>query len=113
MTHNDDIIVVREPQTTVVIADPTGTQITTSSPGTQGPPGPPGPPGAGGSHYTYIQTIPSTFWAVTHNLGFRPSVAVLLDDGTVITDGVTVTHIDENSLTVLSGLAISGRAELS
>jgi hypothetical protein len=106
-----DIVVIQDPQT--VISVTAGQSIDVASPGPQGPPGPQGLPGEAANHYTHTQVTPSTSWGVTHNLGFRPNVAVLLDSGQVITDGVVINHIDENSLTVLSGLAISGRAELS
>jgi hypothetical protein len=84
--------------------------------GAAGADGATGPPGAAGSHYEHVQVTGSTVWFVDHMLGYRPGIHVLVGDvGSEIdvTDGVTVTHIDENHATVTSGLSISGKAECS
>ena len=108
---SDDIVVIREPQSTVVVSS-NEEDVLLSAPGPQGIPGPQGP--AGGEHFSHVQSSPSTDWAIAHNLGYRPNVSVILPDGQVITDGVRIDHIDENNLFVRSNsIAISGRAELS
>jgi hypothetical protein len=106
-----DIVVIRDPQNIVVVQDD-DQNVVVASPGPAGPTGPQGPTGAAGGHYSHIQTPASTAWFVDHMLGFRPNIAVLVNDIDV-SDGVEVTHIDENHAVVASGIAISGRAECS
>lgn len=43
--------------------------------------GPPGVAGTPGGSFTHTQSSPSVDWTVNHNLGFRPTVAVLTTGG--------------------------------
>lgn len=110
---SDEIIIIRDPVTNIVI-EQIEQDIEVAQPGPQGPQGIQGPPGsAGGARHSHIQDSPSTIWPVNHNLGYYPHVTVLSDIGVDITDGVLVEHSDVNNLSIHSGLAISGRAEIS
>lgn len=99
------------PEISVTIEE-LGPIITVSTEGLQGPIGPEGPSGAAGGHYTHTQTTPSTFWPISHNLGFQPNVAVIVG-GVDVSDGVVVAHIDDNNASVTANAAISGKAECS
>jgi hypothetical protein len=62
-------------------------------------------------HYTHNQNNASVTWNVTHNLGKRPSVSVVLSTGQ---QGVAdVQYIDDNSLTITLIAAESGKAYLN
>lgn len=115
MPPDPDIVVVQQPQTTVVIQE-TSNAVTVAASGAQGPAGPqgePGTPGApGGTRFSHVQSVASTFWPIAHNLGYRPHVTVLVNEIDV-SEGVEVEHLDLNNVAVRSGMAISGRAELS
>jgi len=62
-----------------------------------------------GARYVHIQSIPSTVWTVTHNLGFTPQVSVIIDD-TDQTDGVFIFHSNDNEFTVTTGIPTTGKA---
>lgn len=64
--------------------------------GPQGATGPPGPPGFGA--YTHSQGVPAAVWTIAHNLGFRPNVDVFDSAGSPA-EG-TVSHVDDNNLTI-------------
>ncbi len=87
-----DVIVVQTPDNTVLI-DETTNEVVVSSSGVQGIPGPPGPPG----FYFALDFTSANPVVVTHNLGFRPGVTVLLADEEVDAD---VIHSSANQLTV-------------
>lgn len=63
-------------------------------PGPAGPPGPPGAPGEPGpagpagtvdnAAYMHVQNTPSSVWTIQHNLGFRPNVTVLNEEGNLL-----------------------------
>ena len=90
----DNIVVIKEPETTVVISD--GNDVVIASPGPAGPPGPQGQPGASAASYT--QSFANTnFVSVTHNLGFYPNVEVIVGMTPIL---ATVTYLDLNTLTV-------------
>jgi hypothetical protein len=62
-------------------------------------------------HYTHTQSVPSAQWAVAHNLGKRPSVAVFDSAWSEWAGGVA--HVDENNLTITFSSAFSGVAYLN
>lgn len=76
---------------------------------TEGPQGPAGPPGAAGASYDHVQQTPASTWTVTHNLGHRPTVSVVVDEEIVYAD---VTHISTNVLAIEFATAQSGFATL-
>lgn len=92
-----------------VIVDDTTVEVAVIGP--PGPPGPPGPSGTG-AHHVHTQATPAVTWTVNHDLGYPPSVQVILAGGES-TDGVDITHIDDNSLTVGFGSAQSGKVACS
>lgn len=75
--------------------------------------GPQGPPGSGGSGsfttYIHTQSLPSTVWTVTHNLGYIPSAVSVIDSSNrlVLSD---VEHININSLIITFAAGFSGVA---
>ena len=73
-----------------------------------GPPGPVGPPGPASAFYEFAQTIPLAEWVVNHNLGFRPSVAVLDDGGNAVL--ASVLHPSINQCRISFALPMAGRA---
>lgn len=62
-------------------------------------------------HYRHLQSVPSTVWTVTHNLGFKPNVDAEDSAGDQIFGDVH--HIDNNSLTITYTVATGGAANLS
>jgi hypothetical protein len=89
-------------------------QIIVSAPGPQGPMGRDGlqPENlAALVSYRHLQGTPLVTWTVVHNLNFFPNVTVF-DSGESQVEG-SVTHIDENSLTITFSSAIAGKAHLS
>lgn len=98
MANQVRVTIVKEPTRTVEV----------SAPGPQGPPGESAAP----VRFEHIQSAPSTFWPIAHLLGYFPHVTVIVDDVDV-SDGVVVTHIDENNATVSADVAIAGKAECS
>lgn len=76
----------------------------------QGPAGPPGPIGTD-LHYTHTQSIASTTWNVTHNLGKFPSVSIVDSAGAAWLSDVR--HIDSISLTITFAAAFGGVAYLN
>lgn len=75
--------------------------------GDKGETGDQGIPGSGDKNYIHVQNIISTNWPVPHNLGKRPTVAVVDSAGSEIE--VAVEHIDDNNLLVVLSYAISGK----
>lgn len=61
--------------------------------------------------YTHDQGSPSATWTVTHNLGYRPNVAVVDSAGTVV-EGL-VTYVDSDTLTVEFEYPFGGKAYCS
>lgn len=41
-------------------------------------------PGPAGSNYRHTQDTPAATWQIPHNLGYRPNIALALDDGRAI-----------------------------
>ena len=56
--------------------------------------------------YDHEQLAPALVWNVAHNLGFMPSITVLDMLDTVI--DASVTHFDENNVTVTLTTAMTG-----
>ncbi|MGJ4927462.1 hypothetical protein ACQR1K_09975 [Bradyrhizobium sp. HKCCYLRH3095] len=73
-----------------------------------GPPGPMGPPGPASAFFEYAQTSPLNEWIVNHNLGFRPSVAVVDDGGNAVL--AAVAHPSVNQCRISFALPMAGRA---
>ena len=61
--------------------------------------------------YQHTQSLPSSSWNITHNLGFYPNI-VIQDSGGSIVEG-EITYTNSNSLTVTFSSAFSGTAYLS
>lgn len=62
-------------------------------------------------HYTHTQSIASTTWAITHNMGKKPSVSIVdTSDDEVI--GM-VHHNSINQLVITFSAAVSGKAYLN
>lgn len=111
-------VVVRETASSTTVTAPAHTAViqVTGVPGPPGPEGPQGPPGSGGGgggsgSYTYIQSVPSAFWTITHNLGYYPAVMVWDTANDMIQ--ADVDHISPSQLTIGFNTAISGRAYMS
>ena len=63
---------------------------------------------AGDRTYTHTQGTPDTTWTVAHNLGKKPSVAVLDSTGNLVM--CDVAYVDANSLTLTFSVALGGEA---
>ena len=59
--------------------------------------------------YTHNQSVASNSWSITHNLGFEPSVSVLVSNSLVYAQ---ITHTTVNSLNISFSSAQSGKAYL-
>lgn len=57
--------------------------------------GPPGPLAAGSTGFTHTQSSASADWTVSHNLGFRPIVAVLTPGGVEVEADVVHTSVNQ------------------
>jgi hypothetical protein len=60
---------------------------------------------------TFNFTTPSTTWAVTHNLGKRPSVTVVNNNGTEILGAVQ--HVSDKQITITFSTALTGAVYLN
>lgn len=76
-------------------------------------PGPSAGGGGGGSAYTYVHTQvnANTSWAITHNMGKYPAVAIIDSGGDYMLADVSYTN--ENQLTVNFAAPVSGIAYLN
>ena len=125
-TGEDEVEVQVDPSSLEILAEPTAvelavdpsdvTLVVEDSPVTlvveQGFKGDKGDPGSG-TGYSHVQNSASTEWTITHNLGYRPSrIALYTNDGTNVLGFITE-PVDENTLKVHYGVAISGRADIS
>lgn len=93
---------------TELLVRPVYRVVEMTSPGPQGPAGPPGAPG--GSRYVHTQITPVLAWIVNHGLGYEPISSTVIVDGTDVTDGVDIFHVDVNNLTVLFSQPAAGKA---
>ena len=62
----------------------------------------------GDKNFVFNQTIPSTTWNITHNLGKFPSVTII-DSANTEVEG-DVIHIDENNIQLIFSASFSGKA---
>ncbi|WP_433541985.1 hypothetical protein ACQP10_38180 (plasmid) [Streptosporangium sandarakinum] len=110
----DPVIVRVTEQRTVVRLTTRPTTVRVGVPGLQGPPGPAGergPAGPGGGFHIHHQDVPAKEWAIPHDLGRRPAVAVEDVDGHEIDANVFCP--DTATVIVTLGAATAGRAHLS
>lgn len=104
-------ILVREPAfkiVTIGIQGPSGPQ---GIQGIQGEQGVQGQDGTGDLSFVHNQSVPSTVWVISHNLGKRPSVRVVDSGDTTIVGHVV--DIDDNSLQVEFSAPFGGKAYLN
>ena len=86
--------------------------------GPAGPMGPQGPPGTGGGGetgtlaYRHVQGVPATVWTITHDLAFRPNVAVVDSVAQQIFPG-SVEYLTETTIRLTFSSAVGGEAYLS
>lgn len=93
--------------------DPSATVLTAGEQGPagpSGPPGPEGPPGLAASGLTFMQGTPDTTWVIDHNLGFKPAVEIIDQDGNEV-DG-EVSHLNINQLRIYFVTPLAGLARL-
>lgn len=61
--------------------------------------------------FAHQQASASDTWTIEHNLGFYPSVTVFMSSGDVVEGSIS--HDDQDNLTITFSVAISGTAYLS
>ncbi len=61
--------------------------------------------------YSHSQSVPNSTWTITHNLGYRPAVAVFDSSGTKVYGQVT--HTNANQAVVTFSSSFAGNAYLS
>lgn len=109
---DDDIVVIRQPVTQVVLQETTE-PVTVATSGPQGPTGPqgePGTPGApGGEVYEFTQAAPASTWVINHNLGVEPDVTCLVSGEEVYPD---VVHGSVNQTSLVFAAPTAGHARL-
>jgi len=66
---------------------------------------------SGDLHYTYQQSVAASTWTVVHNLGKRPSVAVVDTGGNLVVGAVS--YPDANTCVLTFGAAFAGTAYLN
>lgn len=120
----DNIIVIRDPQTTIVVdapsssgvavvpgstvvVDDNGLEVVISNTGLQGPPGPAGAPG--GARFEQSFTTTSVV-VVNHMLGYEPHVSVIVGGESVDTD---IVYSTLNQVTVTFAAPKSGKVVCS
>lgn len=104
MTH--EVLVIHEVEIELVTAEPPEPVEVVA--GFQGPPGIPGSPGAG---FVHSQPSAETEWLINHNLGVRPSVAVIDTGGNEL--DAAVQHMSLNQLRVHFVAPTAGFARLT
>src|SRR5580765_5310049 len=103
-----DVVVV-EPQG---LRGPPGPEGPEGPKGDQGPEGPEGPPGTSSGSYRHVQTTASTLWVITHDLQYRPNVAVVDSAGSEIWPGA-VQYISSTTVHLTFSAAVGGEAYLT
>ena len=78
--------------------------------GIQGPAGPQGIPGYSRS-FEFIQSLPSSVWTITHDLGKTPSVTIVDSAGSLVEGDVT--YIGTTGVVVRFGGSFAGQAVLN
>lgn len=112
------IVVVRDPEITVVVREDPTTVVAVSAPGPQGPPGPTGAtgatgaPGSGSSSFVYEQIIPAATWPIDHGLGYVPNWFVKDSAGDEWEFNRTDPSVNQSILD-FDGVAVSGFAYAS
>ena len=91
----------------VIIVQPIIPNVTITAPGPQGPAGAFSP---GDIAYVHTQSTASSFWDITHNLGFRPT-AVILDSAGTNCEG-SFAYPSLNQMTITFNQAFTGTAYL-
>lgn len=81
---------------------------TTADVGAGSSQGPAGPSGAG---YTHTQGTASDTWAIAHNLGFRPNVALADASGFAVLGSIH--HYSDNVVIVTFAAPLAGSARLT
>lgn len=89
------------------IEGPQGPIGETGPQGIEGPQGPVGPT----SSYTHNQSAPANTWNITHNLDYRPNVAVTDVDGYSV--DALISWPTTNTVTCEFGATVAGNAYLS
>lgn len=79
--------------------------------GDKGDIGTPGLNGSGTASFVYNQSVPSSLWNITHNLGYFPNVTVT-DSAGSLAEGDTK-YVNNNLIQILFSSAFSGVAYLS
>jgi hypothetical protein len=91
---------------TTIVPNTDELTVLVSGPGAAG-----GAGGAGDLTYVHTQTGPASTWAVTHNLGKRPSVSVVDSGDSVVEPDIR--YISLNQVSIVFGSATSGKAYLN
>ena len=104
------IPVYEGPQGPEGLPGPPGPQGIQGPEGPEGPKGDPGPPGL--NSYVHDQMVPSSFWTVNHNLGYKPGGVFVTDSSGADVEG-EVSHVTVNQLTIEFATAFSGQAIVS
>lgn len=115
VTAQENVTIVEVVEETVSIisvseqglSGPRGLQGNAGPQGAQGVQGPMGPTGPGDKTYVHIQNSPALTWPVNHNLGKRPTVA-LVDSADSGFDAEIV-YIDDNNLNIVLAYEVSGK----
>lgn len=64
--------------------------------------------GGGDKNYVHLQPVPSDTWAVSHNLGKKPSVMVVDSADDVVYGDIN--YVDDNNVIITFNGAFSGKA---
>jgi hypothetical protein len=101
---------VQKETTEVLISQAQGPQ---GPQGNTGPTGPQGPPGTTPELFSYrhIQSVSSSTWQITHNLGWYPNTTVVDSAGSVVEGEID--YVSENNLILTFSSPFSGIAYLS
>jgi len=70
-----------------------------------------GSPVVGDKNFVFNQISPLSSWTINHNMGKKPSVAIVTTGGDAVT--ADVNYIDNNNLTVTFSTAFAGTAYLN
>lgn len=117
VTVTDDVVAVTVTDDTdtaveVAVAGAPGPPGPQGPVGEQGPQGPPGPSGGTAAAYTHDQGVPAAVWAISHPLGYAPSVTVVVSTGERVE--ADIAYPDPlTTVTVTFAGPVSGTAYLS